>query len=502
MSKQIKDLLTENKQLKTEIKALATEHQKIKQQLQLLENNIDQKIAIAIKKTTQTLTEQINQLQTQNTQKDQEILHLKTQLNKNSTNSSKPPSTNNPYKKTIHNNREKTNRKTGAQPGHKGTTLTIPKNLDELVKEGKAKHNIVDQTNGTEKYITKWTVDLEITIVYTEYRLPYPNTPTISYGNNIKALTVLLTNNGLIAEDRLSDFFYDISNQQITMSGATIEKFNHTAAQNVDIEEIKQDLLNGEVLHVDETISCCVERLEYDQMTPLIAEKTSFNVFVRTYSGATSTLLMVCPHKDDEGVVRDGVLESFGGILAHDHDAKYYKYSELHATCGAHLSRDLKGLFESYNILWADKFRRFYVGLNMYKECDVEMGCVCASYVRLLGFEGEYDGLLVEGESVLEGLHPKGLAFKELKCMLRRLRVFRNSYLLFLWDYRAPFTNNLAERDLRHCKTKLKVSGCFRSWRGLECYARIRSFLSTETKRGHPLLPAVKTLFTKTPITR
>ena len=44
----------------------------------------------------------------------------------------------------------------------------------------------------------------------------------------------------------------------------------------------------------------------------------------------------------------------------------------------------------------------------------------------------------------------------------------------FLCDYRVVFTNNLAERDLRHCKTRQKVSGCFRSWRGLECYARIQ----------------------------
>jgi len=490
MSKPIRDLMIEIKQLKAENKALAIENHQIKQKLQVLENNIDQKIAIAIQKAIQPLLEQINKLETKNTQKDIEILHLKTQLNKTSTNSSKPPSTNNQYKKTIiHNNREKTGKKPGAQKGHKGKTLTIPKNLDQLVKEGKAKKHTIDQTNGATKYISKWTIDIEILTVYTEYRLPLPNAPTISYGENIKALTVLLSNNGLIAEERLSDFFYDISNGLVTISGASIEKFNYQAAQNVDLEEIRQDLLNGEVMHVDETVSCCVERLEYGQLTPLVAVNSSFNVVVRTHSSVSATLLTVNPFKDDEGVRRDGVVPSFCGVLVHDHDKKFYKYGVLHATCGAHLSRELKGLGELFGIVWADKFRRFYVGLNEYKERSV----VCESVV-LLGFECAYDSLVCEGEAVLEGMG-RGFGFRELRRILKRLRLFKDSYLLFIRDYRVPFTNNLAERDLRHCKTRQKVSGCFRSWRGLECYVRIRSFLSTAIKRKQQLLPAVKTLF-------
>ena len=45
-------------------------------------------------------------------------------------------------------------------------------------------------------------------------------------------------------------------------------------------------------------------------------------------------------------------------------------------------------------------------------------------------------------------------------------------------------TNNLGERDLRPWKTKLKVSGCFRTLTGAGRYARIKGFCATAKKHG------------------
>jgi len=338
--------------------------------------------------------------------------------------------------------------------------------------------------------VSKWKIDLETTVIYTEYRCPCGSVPCVYYGENVKALSVLLSNNGLIAEKRLSDFFNEISGGLITVSEATIEKFNYEAASKVNIEAIKRDLLNGEVMNTDETTVRCTQLLEYGATTPKVAEKTTFDAIIRTYSSSGATLLSVNPHKDDEGVLRDGIIPKFCGILAHDHDRKYYKYGKNHAACGAHLSRELKGLHELCKIEWAERFRKFYTGMNDYKKKTQ----ICEPQ-KLVEFENTYDLLLDEGDRVLSGMKPKSFGYDQLRPVLKRLREYKDAYLLFIRDYKAPFTNNQAERDLRHCKTKQKVSGAFSSWNGIVCYAKIRSFLSTATKRQQNLLSAINTLF-------
>jgi transposase len=154
------------------------------------------------------------------------------------------------------------------------------------------------------------------------------------------------------------------------------------------------------------------------------------------------------------------------------------------------MSRDLKGLIELYKIDWAVKFRKFYLEINQFKNSTND-----CSPEKLAEFMDTYDRLLDEGDAALSVMKPKTFGWDELRKMLARLRKYKDAYTLFIRDYNAPFTNNQAERDLRPCKTRQKVSGCFRTWDGLVCYAILRSVISTAKKRGENLLAKLSSLF-------
>ena len=126
---------------------------------------------------------------------------------------------------------------------------------------------------------------------------------------------------------------------------------------------------------------------------------------------------------------------------------------------------------------------------------------------RLKEWHQQYQGILREGRAVNPPIIPipnvpkKRGRKKQTKAqnLLDRLGNYEDWALAFLHDFQIPFTNNLAEQDVRMTKVKQKVSGSFRTFEGAELFAIIRSYISTVRKQDRSILQDLKAAISGSP---
>ena len=112
----------------------------------------------------------IDHLTEENTLLKNDNKRLKSQINNDSNNSSNPPSTDQKGKRANkYNGRQKTGKKSGGQPGHKGKTLTKAY-VQDRIKDGSLKHELVEHGQVSEDYKVRYVIDFPSEPIAVEHR--------------------------------------------------------------------------------------------------------------------------------------------------------------------------------------------------------------------------------------------------------------------------------------------------------------------------------------------
>lgn len=240
-------------------------------------------------------------------------------------------------------------------------------------------------------------------------------------------------------------------------------------------------LAGAPVVHADETFTRA-------------AAKT---VFLHVASTARLTLM----HTGDRSAATidaGEVLPHLSGVLVRDGYAGYTHLDHvLHAWCGAHLLRDLRGIHEAdpQGQLWARAMADALLEANRLAAAAREAGREELAAEELRTINRLYTVALARSRQ--DNRAKSTELARHARTLARRFEEHREVILRFTTDLAVPFTNNQAERDIRPAKVQQRSSGgCWRTLQGLADFAIVQSYLSTATKWGISRYDALKRLFT------
>jgi transposase len=430
-------------------------------------------------------------------------------LGQNSHNSSWPSSHDKsrqkPKPKSL---RPKTERKAGGQEGHKGHTLEFNPEPDviEPHRPVQCEHcfaPLAEEITASE-IVKRQVFELPplrfLTIEHqaetvlcpccgetTTGEFPADITNPVQYGSQVKRLSVYLRNEQFIPYERERQLLADLF--ALPISTGSLQNFLETAAENVKpaTEAIKDAIKKAEVGHADETGF-------------YINGKRAW-----LHTVSTSELTYYEPHQSRGKKATDaiGILPEFTGTLLHDNWATYFKYQLLlHALCNVHHLRELIALVENDQQQWAALMMMCLLSAKQLVAEAYQAGETELPAEQLQRIHQVYDAIVSFGlaENPLPDIHPPPVKRGRRKKtkgrnLVERFDKHKEAILRFVHDFKVPFDNNLAERDIRMMKVQQKISGSFRSWEGAEQFCLLRTYISTIRKQGLNVWEALGSLF-------
>jgi transposase len=425
-------------------------------------------------------------------------------------NSSKPPSSDG-LRRPPRSLRQSSGKKPGGQPGHVGSALHMVEEPDHVITHSPpvcagCQASLADVA--AHGYERRQVLDLPPRrLEATEHRaeektcpacqcrtrgmFPSEVTTRVQYGPQLKALLVYLLTYQLLPFERASEVVADLFGA--ALSEGTLQAAVETCAETLTAVEtqINEQLCAEAVLHNDETGVRVAGKLLWLHVAST-AQLTHYAVHAKRGSVAMTAI---------------GILPTFEGTSVHDGLAAYRQYGCGHGLCNAHHLRELTAIEEHDHQPWATQMKELLVEIKDHVAKQRAAGQDTIAPAVRQDFVQRYQEIVAAGLAANPppdpGLGPpKRGRVKQSKAknLLDRLRADQAAVLAFMDDWRVPFDNNQAERDLRMVKVQQKVSGCFRTIQGAETFCRVRGYLSTLRKHGEQLLPALHRVFTDHPL--
>ena len=277
------------------------------------------------------------------------ICELEARLSKDSSNSSKPPSSDG-LKKKPKSLRTKSDKKPGGQLGHKGHGLAQKSNPDVVVTHTPVScDDCGSDLNKVDGSCVEKRQVIELPqprIEVTEHRLEEKKCPCcgrinraifpdtikgpVQYGERVQVLVAYFAHQHFIPTERVCQIFEDVFS--IPISPGTCSNVDEKLFQQLESFEkgLKAYLLASRLLYFDETGMRCEKKL----------------CWVHVASSEKATLYTIHAKRGQEAMTAAGILPQFQGFAVHDHWHPYFSFKAIHVLCNAHHLRELTFVHE------------------------------------------------------------------------------------------------------------------------------------------------------------
>jgi transposase len=431
---------------------------------------------------------------------------LARRLARDSSNSSKPPSSDGPYRKPRDRSlREKTGRRPGKQPGAESSTLRQSPFPDEIVECPPAACGTCGADLSGEPVLAEQRLQVFDAVPpppprVTEYRVQSRACPgcarvsagampafvagRVQYGPLVHANTALLTCAHYVPVARAAGLSGALTGVKVSTGFAAQARGRAAALLPPFMDRVRELLRSAGVLYADETPARAAGKLRYVHVA--------------------CTRFLTALHTGDrtaEAIDAGRVLPGYAGVIVRDGYAGYDHLTDaLHAWCGAHGLRDLKAIYQADpgGQAWAADLARVLLGAN------AAAGAARAAGRPQLSDEARQHIRARYRDAVAGGIEAGWAHDTKLRrdglTLAKRFGSHEDMILRFITDLAVGFTSNQAERDIRPVKVAQHAAGgTWRTLLGLADFAVVRSYLSTAAKWGITPLDALTRLFTTGP---